>query len=118
MIINDKFMLKKMEKALRHAGDLFNLDDVGEALRAGTMQGHVEGDTWAITQVHQFPAKKTVNILVVVGNMEDSLKLEAKITEWAKGIGADRVTAIGRDGWWDHRLPGWKKAGVLYSKDI
>jgi hypothetical protein len=118
MIIKDKFMLKKMEKALRYAGDLFTLDDVGEALRKGTMQGHCVGETWAVTQVHQFPAKKTVNILVVVGNMEDSLRLEEKITEWAKGIGANRVTAIGRDGWWEHRTIGWKKAGVLYSKDL
>jgi hypothetical protein len=87
-------------------------------LASGHAQGHVEGDTWAITQIHQFPNHKTVNILVVVGNMEDSLKLEAKIEKWAKGIGVDRMTAIGRDGWERRLAPGWKKYGVMYSKDI
>jgi hypothetical protein len=118
MIITDKFMLKKMARALKAANDVFNLDDIGEGLRNGHMQGHVEGDTWAITQVHQWPRRKSVNILVVVGNMEDSLILEGKITKWAKELGADHITALGRDGWWRRKLPGWKKMGVVYTKDI
>jgi len=118
MIITDTFMLRKMARALREGGDLYNLNDIAEMLSNGTAQGHVVGNTWAITQVHQFPAKKSVNILVVVGNMEDSIKLEGKITEWAKEIGANRITAIGRDGWWKHRTPGWDKVGVLYAKEI
>jgi valyl-tRNA synthetase len=54
----------------------------------------------------------------VIGNLDDSFKLEMKIEKWAKEIGADLVTAVGREGWWDHRLPGWKKQGAIYSKDI
>jgi hypothetical protein len=118
MIINDPKMARKLDKALAMGGNLFNLDDIREHLKNGKMQGHVEGDTWAITQVHEWPQKKSVNILYVIGHIEESLKLEEKITKWAKEIGADAITAVGRDGWWEHRLPGWKKVGTLYSKEL
>ena len=117
MSIADK-MLGRLARALKQAGDMFNLDDIQKALRLGTMQGHVENDTWAITQIHDWPRRRTANILFVVGDMEDALKLEAKIEEWALGVGANRITAVGRDGWWEFRTPGWKKVGTLYSKDI
>jgi hypothetical protein len=118
IVITDKFMLKKMQRALKMANDTFDLNDIADGLRKGTMQGFVVGDTWAVTQVHQWPRRKSVNILVVVGNLDESLELETKITNWAKDIGADHITAIGRDGWWEHRTHGWKKLGVMYSKDI
>ena len=118
MKVTDPGMAKKMAKALKCNHDVFNLDDIREHLKNGKMQGHVEGDTWAITQVHEWPRQKSVNILYVIGSIENSLKLENKIEEWAKEIGAGFITAVGRDGWWEHRTPGWKKMGVLYSKDI
>jgi hypothetical protein len=87
-------------------------------LKSGEAQGHVVGDTWAITQVHKFPARISVNVMIVVGNMEDSLKLEAKIETWAKSIGANLLTGIGRDGWWEYKTPGWKKMGTCYAKEL
>jgi hypothetical protein len=111
-------MLKKMARALRQADDMYDLGDIEIGLKTGNMQGHVEGNTWAITQVHDYPKKRTVNILFVIGELEDSVKLEAKIEEWAKSVDADLITAIGRDGWWEHRVPGWRKLGTLYAKDI
>jgi predicted alpha/beta hydrolase family esterase len=118
MKIVDPVMAKKMAKALKVNRDVFDLDDIREALRVGKMQGHTEGDTWAITQVHEWPRQKSVNILYVIGSLDDALKLESKITEWAKSIGANFITAVGRDGWWEYNTPGWKKMGVLYSKDL
>jgi hypothetical protein len=118
MIITDTIMMRKMQRALKEAGDLFTLHDIEEMLKKGTAQGHVVGDTWAITQVHEFPLKKCVNVLVVVGNMEDSLAMEAKIDTWAKEIGANVITAVGRDGWDKFVAPGWKKTGTLYAKEL
>jgi len=118
MIITDQAMLMKMERALRSGNDLYDLDDIQEKLIVGDMQSHVEGNTWAVTEVHDWPRRRSVNILFVVGYLGDSLRLEKKIIDWAKDIGADLITAIGRDGWWEYRTPGWKKMGTLYSKDI
>jgi len=107
-----------MARALKCGDNLYDLHDIDTALKQGHMQGHVEGDTWAVTQVQQFPKRKAVNVLFVVGSLENSLKLEAKVEAWAKDIGADLLMAVGRGGWWQFRTPGWRMIGTLYSKDI
>ena len=118
MNITDPEMLRKMEKALRLGGNFYTLDDIQAGIMAGDLQGHVEGDTWAITQVQQYPQRKVVNVMFVVGSIPHAAKLEEKIGIWAKELGATLITATGRDGWWAHRTPGWKMMGALYSKDI
>jgi len=118
MNITDPVMVDKMRRALKVGGDLFSLDDIESGLTSGDLQGHVEGDTWAITQVHQWPRKKAVNVLFVVGTLENSVKLENKLEAWAKEQGATLLTAVGRGGWWSFRTPGWKIVGNLYSKVI
>ncbi len=118
MKITDPDMQRKMAKALSVGGDLYNLDDIEAELLSGDLQGHVEGNSWAITQVQKFPRRKVVNIMLVVGGISDAAKLEVKISEWAKSIGASMIIATGRDGWWAHRTPGWRMAGVMYSKEL
>lgn len=117
MIIADR-MLPKVARALKCGNNVYQVEDIDRELVSGNMQSHCVRDTWAVTQVHQWPQRKAVNVLLVVGDMSDMSELERKITHWAKFIGADLITAIGRDGWWEHRTPGWRKTGVLYSKDI
>lgn len=117
MKVSDE-MAGRMNRALAEGGGLFTVDDIGVAIAAGNMQGHVEGDTWAVTQVHDWPRGRTVNILFVIGNVEEAQILEQRIVDWAKDLGAIRLTGIGRDGWWGHKLENWKKTGTLYSKDI
>jgi len=118
IVIKDAFMKKRMERALHVGGDLYDFTDLAAELQKGSMQGHVELDTWAITQVQDFPRKRVVDIFTVVGNMEGSLLLEKSITKWAKEINADMLTSVGRDGWWNFRTPGWKRVGTLYSKEL
>ena len=111
-------MVVKMDRALRSGGYLYDMDDIAAAIFNGSMQGHVEGQTWGITQVHEWPKKKSVNILFIVGDLREAMVLEKRIEEWARSIRASVITAIGRDGWWEHRTPGWQKIGTMYSKDI
>ena len=118
MKITDPEMAEKMRRALKVGDDLFNLEDIEAGLASGVMQGHVEGDAWAVTQIHQWPRKKAVNILFVVGSLENSLKLEAKVEMFAKMQNATLLTAVGRNGWWQHKTPGWRIVGNLYSKVI
>jgi len=118
MRIIDPKMGKLMDKALKLGDNLFNLDDIQECLKNGKMQGHVEGDTWVITQVHEWPRRKSVNILYVVGSLGNALAIEDKLIDWAKSIDADLITTVAREGWGKFVTPGWKKIGTLYSKDI
>lgn len=111
-------MRKKMERALKHANDCYDLDDIENALMQGKMQGHVIGNTWALTQVHDFPQKRSIEITFVVGDLLESIEMEKYLTDWARAMGANMITAVGRDGWWERRTEGWRKVGTLYAKDI
>jgi len=114
----DPKMRAKVKKALACANNTYDFDDIMNCLRQGTMQGHVVGDTWALTQVHDWPQRRSVNIMFVIGDMKDLPELEQKVTQWAKDNGADLITAMGRDGWQSMMHDGWKAVGTLYSKDI
>jgi len=118
MRIINPAMLRKMERALKHGGNMYTLDDIGFAIKEGKMQSHVMGDTWIITEVHDFPRNRVVHVLFVVGNLDETLAAEQNIQTWANKIGADKLTAIGREGWWKFNTQGWNKTGTLYSKDI
>ena len=114
----NKEMVEKLAEALKLAHDVYTLEDIIELIEKGTLQGHVEGDTWVVTQVHTFPRKRIVEILYVVGDLNDSIRMEKKIEQWARELNADLIIATGREGWWDFRTPGWKKTGVTYAKDL
>jgi hypothetical protein len=118
MIVTEPKMRKKLVRALKQGNNLYDLNDIENALAQGSMQGHVNGDTWAVTQVHDWPHRRSVEILFVVGNLHEAVMMEEKLEDWARAIGATMITAVGREGWWNHKTPGWKKVGVLYSKDI
>ena len=117
-MINNAEIMKKMERALKISGNLYRMEDILMEMEKGNLQGHVEGDTWAVTQVHIYPNRKAVNVLFAVGSLENSLKLEPKVEAWAKEQGATLLTATGRGGWWQHRTPGWRVVGTMYAKDI
>ena len=118
MIITDEKMRFKMDRALKIGGDTYTLDDIEAGLASGDMQGHVFEETWAITRVHDWSHKRSVDVICIVGDIQGALILEQIVCEWAKSIEADFITAIGRDGWWGFHTPGWQKAGTLYSKDL
>jgi hypothetical protein len=118
MNIPSHIMMKKMQRALNGNDNLFTMNDIADFLRDGRMQGHVEGDTWAITQVHDWPQRRAVNIMYLVGSLPEAFKLEPKIEAWAKGLGANLITGVGREGWTAYKTLGWRKIGDLYSKEI
>lgn len=113
-----KDMIERLHRALKLGGDCYSLEDVLTALHTGQMQGHVIGDTWAITKVYDWPQKRSVEITFVVGEMHDAIQMEHEIEKFARSVGASAITAIGREGWWKIRTDGWKKMGTLYAKDI
>src|SRR4051794_7188435 len=67
MKIIDPEMAAKMNRALKLGNDVYTLDDIDRALASGDMQSHVIGNTLAITQIYNWPQKRSVNILFVVG---------------------------------------------------
>jgi hypothetical protein len=118
MRIIDPVMAKKMDRVLKLGQNLYNLDDIDDALATGFMQAHTVGNTLAITTVNDWPRRKSVDIVYLVGDLDEALILDKQISEWAKNLGADLVTFTGRDGWWKFNHTGWKKIGTKYAKEI
>jgi len=117
MRITDPNMQRKMERALRDGEDCFTLDDIMHGIEVGTMQSHTFGDTWVITQIHNTPQRKVVDLTFIVGHLNE-LQEEGLpyLYEWSKSIGANLMTGAGRDGW--KIIPGWRRKGSLFSKDL
>jgi hypothetical protein len=91
----------------------------------GKMQSFAFSDTWVITQVHDFPQRKSVDITFAVGDLDEVFNGLPIVYDWAKSIGADLVTSSGREGWRrflgssNHEaFKGWRRIGSFYSKDL
>src|SRR6188768_3520494 len=97
--ITDPEMRRKVQRALKEGNNCYTLDDLMDHIKAGTMQSHAFGNTWVITQVHEFPRRKSVDITYVVGSIEEALDGQSYIYNWAREVGADLITGVGRDGW-------------------
>jgi hypothetical protein len=111
----------KLARLLDRMGGLYTVSDILSAIAEGRMQSFVEGETWAITQIACFPRAKLLEILIVVGALEDCRKLLDRIFQFADANDIGLVQAYGRRGWLDHPLTqGWKirTKSFLYQRAL
>ena len=114
---------QKMARVLDAMGGLYLVDDLLSAIAEDKMQSFAIGNSWAITQVNQFPRAKRLQIVAIVGHLEDVDALHAKILDYADEANIGLLSTYGRMGWlregsWQ-RL-GWKlKAkNYLYHREM
>ena len=113
--------LAKLERVLSRMGDLYRVSDILEAISARRMQSFVEGESIAITRIASYPRAKAVEVLAVVGSLDDARVLHDRVLEFAAREGATAIIAYGRPGWADDaRRRGWKvKAkNYVFQRDI
>ena len=112
---------QKMARVLDAMGGLYLVDDLKTAIAEDKMQGFVIGNSWAVTQVTQFPRAKRLQIIAAVGDMGDMVALHDRILEYAADINAGLVSTLGRRGWAPQaREHGWrlKAKNYLYQRDM
>ena len=112
---------RKLARVLDRMGGLYTLNDILSLIARNEMQSFVEGDSWALTRIAQFPRAKVVEVLAVVGNLDEARILHDRILVFAAEVGAGIVQAYGRKGWMpDAARRGWKvKAkNYVYCKDM
>jgi hypothetical protein len=112
---------RKLERVLDRMGGLYTLNDILTAIGEGKMQSFVENNSWALTQVNQYPRARTLQIVAMVGDLVDVDPLHAKILAYANENNAGLISAYGRLGWMSEaaRL-GWrlKAKSYLYHREM
>ena len=118
--ITDRLMKAKMERWLRANDNCYTFDDVMKGIEKGQFQTHLFGDTWVLTSIHDWPQRRSVHIDLVVGHLQESLKVEPEVCNWARSVGANLITGSGRPGWDPLRalVEDWRMTGFTYSKDL
>lgn len=116
--------MKKLDERLRfeallaREGNLYSFDDIMSSIQSGDMQGFTDGETWVVTSVVEYPQKKVLHVLYVLGNLDGVKALEPRIIEFAKNLGATMMMASGRLGWLKRVPMGWKSTSVSWHKEI
>lgn len=107
-----------VDETLAKFGGLYTFEDIYEAVMVGDMQSFSEGDSWAVTQIGVFPRRRVLDILFAVGKLEELMKVEEKIVNFAREQGIDMIMANGRRGFEMFMLQGWKMVSSTYVKDM
>lgn len=112
---------KKLARVLDRMGGLYTVSDVLEAIAANKVQSFVEGESWALTRIAAYPRARVLEVLAVVGRLDEARVLHDRILEFAAREGVKVIQAYGRMGWMpDAVARGWKvKAkNYVYQRDI
>lgn len=110
---------EQLNDALDRMGGTHNLADILDEIKAGTMQSWVSGETWAVTKIVQFPRKKLLEVVLVIGDLDDAVKLHEVVLEFAAHNNCDMIRTFARDGW--HRwakTKGWANGMRIYVKEM
>lgn len=111
-------MQEKLERAFGFWHHLYELPDVMERIHDGRFQSFAGGDTWVVTEVAVFPKGKVLNIVLIVGHLQEYFDLLPRIEEFGREQGCFLITGTGRSEWELVPQPGWKKVASLYAKEL
>jgi hypothetical protein len=112
---------RRLARALDRMGGAYLVQDILAAIAAGRMQSFAEGDSWAVTQVVDYPRTRMLDILVALGDLEECRKLHDRVLQYARDNDIALVQAYGRRGWIDDaKSHGWrvKTTSYLYQREL
>lgn len=116
---NQEHMYSKVRKALDIGGNTHTLQDVLGEIARGDKQSFAINNTWAITQIEDYPQKRVLAVFMVVGDMKDVDAVYQQVLGFADRVGATVVRAFGRPGWKKKAASlGWRKTTELYVKEL
>jgi hypothetical protein len=112
---------EKLARVLDVMGGLYLVDDLMTRIGDGRMQSFAVNNSWAITEVQQFPRARKLHVVALVGDVGDTLALNDKVLNYARDNGIGLVSTFGRRGYSAHGHElGWrlKSRGFLWQKEL
>lgn len=86
-------------RACKKFGGFYDFEDILDAIERGDMQSFSDGQSMVVTQVQNYPRRKALHVVLVVGTMDGVMALEPRVIEFAKERCAEVMTAFTREGW-------------------
>lgn len=108
----------ELDRMLEDSGGFYTFDDIMDHIRRGQMQSFAVGDTWVVTQINEFPRKRVVEVVFVVGQLSMLPVIESQVIQFAHEIGAVMLMAAGRRGFEHKHLEGWKAVNTNFVRHI
>jgi hypothetical protein len=109
----------QLQKALDQMGNTHSLEDILALIDSGEMQSFAQGDTWAVTQIVDFPRKRILELFLIVGDLKDFRGLYNLILAFAEEQGCALLRGYGRFGWEPYaKANGWANGARIYLKEM
>lgn len=106
-----------IEAALAYSGDTHSLLHVVDAIKDGSAQFFPLENSVIVTEIVDYPKRAVCRIWLAGGEMDELIKAEKSIVEWARSHGCDGMEIIGRKGW-ERQLKDYKPASTVLIKEI
>lgn len=112
---------RHLARTLDRMGGVYLVQDILTAIGEGKMQSFAEGDSWAVTQIADFPRARLLEVMVALGDLQQCRILHDRILQYAREHDIGLVQAYGRRGWIeDATSRGWKvrTTSYLYQREL
>jgi hypothetical protein len=120
-----KERLTQLQELLHDMGGTHSLDDIRGLVENGVFQSFVEGETWVVTTIINFPQAMVMDIFFVVGEAKDFEALQKQIETFARDQGVTFMRVYARKGFEyliDRRSwkfgQGWRPGPRVYTKRL
>ena len=120
-----KERLTQLQELLHDMGGTHSLDDIRGLVENGVFQSFVEGETWVVTTIINFPQAMVMDIFFVVGEAKDFEALQKQIETFARDQGVTFMRVYARKGFEyliDRRSwkfgHGWRPGPRVYTKRL
>jgi hypothetical protein len=85
--------------ALEYDGDTHGIEDVLALVATGECQFWPGEKSAIITEIVRHPKKTVLHFWLAGGDLQELEAMSARIEEWAREQGCQRITLAGRKGW-------------------
>lgn len=109
---------KRLDRALRLAGNTHTIEDITQSISRGDMQCFVYGDSFVLTEIATTPRARYLNVFLAVGDLS-LMALQKELEEFAVKNDCKWMQTLGRHGW-KAVLPayGWEPTHTLFIHKV
>lgn len=106
-----------IERALKRNHGTHLVSDIYDGIKGGLYQFWPGQNSAIVTEFIQYPRKKSLNIFLVAGDLQEVLQMKPFVEDWAKQQGCDFVQSLARKGW-ARVMKDVPTAGMFYIKGL